>query len=110
MSKQTYLFILIPVVLSHSLAACAPQTTGASIETGPKQETVTTTTTVQASEQAKVEVKDVEADVITEQADKVVVNQVSFVYLLLLALGWLLPSPNEMGRWLREIFTRREKN
>jgi len=27
--------------------------------------------------------------------------------LLLLILGWLLPSPNEMGRWVRGWFTRK---
>ena len=27
--------------------------------------------------------------------------------LLLLILGWLLPSPNEMGRWVRRLFTRK---
>jgi ABC-type glycerol-3-phosphate transport system substrate-binding protein len=107
MSKLMFMSIPLLVVLSHSLTACSPVTTGAAVQTGPKQTITATTTTVQAAEQAEVEVNDKQADVITEQADKVVVNQVSFVYLLLLALGWLLPSPNEMGRWVREFISRR---
>jgi len=28
--------------------------------------------------------------------------------ILLLVLGWLLPSPNEMVRWIRELFKRKK--
>lgn len=28
--------------------------------------------------------------------------------ILLLVLGWLLPSPNEMARWVRELFKRKK--
>jgi hypothetical protein len=37
----------------------------------------------------------------------VVVNEVPVWVILLLLLGWLLPSPNEMGRWIRSPFSRR---
>jgi hypothetical protein len=30
-------------------------------------------------------------------------NEPSFWFMILLVLGWLLPSPNEMARWLRDI-------
>jgi hypothetical protein len=36
----------------------------------------------------------------------VVVNEVPVWVILLLLLGWLLPSPNEMGRWIRSPFSR----
>ena len=29
--------------------------------------------------------------------------------LLLLIVGWLAPSPNEMGRWIRDIFKKHKK-
>ena len=44
------------------------------------------------------------------QADKVetvIVNEVPVWVILLLLLGWLLPSPNEMGRWIRSPFSRK---
>jgi hypothetical protein len=37
----------------------------------------------------------------------VVVNEVPVWVILLLLLGWLLPSPNEMGRWIRSPFSRK---
>lgn len=30
--------------------------------------------------------------------------------VLLLILGWLLPSPNEIGRWITSLFTRKKRN
>lgn len=46
------------------------------------------------------------------QADSVqtvVVNEVPAWVILLLVLGWLCPSPNEMGRWVRNLFRRSVK-
>jgi len=43
------------------------------------------------------------------QADEVktvVVNEVPVWVILLLILGWLFPSPGEIGRWVRSLFTR----
>ena len=102
-SRQT---ILLLVTISFSLASCvAPVTTTGLSATGPKEKT---TTTVEAGDEA--EVKVVTSKVQTEKADTVIVNEVSFVYLILLALGWLLPSPNELGRWIRSIFSTRKKD
>ena len=41
-----------------------------------------------------------------DTVETVVVNEVPVWVILLLLLGWLLPSPNEMGRWLRSPFSR----
>lgn len=30
--------------------------------------------------------------------------------VLLLILGWLLPSPNEIGRWITNLFKRKKSN
>jgi len=43
------------------------------------------------------------------QADNVqtvVVNEVPVWVILLLILGWLFPSPNEIARYIRSLFTR----
>ena len=41
-----------------------------------------------------------------DSVETVVVNEIPPWVVLLLVLGWLLPSPNEIGRWLRSLFTR----
>lgn len=44
------------------------------------------------------------------QADEVktvVVNEVPFWVLILLVLGWLLPSPNEIGRGIYKLFRKK---
>jgi hypothetical protein len=42
-----------------------------------------------------------------DSVQTVVVNEVPVWVILLLLLGWLLPSPNEMGRWIRSPFSRK---
>ena len=39
----------------------------------------------------------------------VVVNEVPVWIILLLVVGWLLPSPNEIGRWIRSLFKRKQR-
>jgi len=39
----------------------------------------------------------------------VVVNEVPAWIILLLVVGWLLPSPNEIGRWITGLFSRKKK-
>ena len=39
----------------------------------------------------------------------VVVNEVPSWIILLLVLGWLFPSPNEIGRWMTNLFRRKNK-
>ena len=42
-----------------------------------------------------------------DSVETVVVNEVPAWVILLLILGWLLPSPNEIGRWVRGIFKKK---
>jgi hypothetical protein len=44
--------------------------------------------------------------VIAEQIKEVNIQQTPLWMLILLILGWLLPSPNEIARWIRGLFTR----
>lgn len=39
-----------------------------------------------------------------DRVETVVVNEVPVWVILLLILGWLFPSPNEIGRYIRSIF------
>jgi len=56
------------------------------------------------------DIKSVEAKVSAESVDEVTVNEVQPWVILLLILGWLLPSPNEIGRWITNILTRKKSN
>lgn len=42
----------------------------------------------------------------SESVDSVTINEVNPWVLLLLVLGWLLPSPNEIGRTVRGWFSK----
>lgn len=56
------------------------------------------------------DIKSVDAKVSAESVEKVTVNEVPQWVVLLLILGWLLPSPNEIGRWITNLFTRKKRN
>jgi hypothetical protein len=48
-------------------------------------------------------------DVKTEKVDSVNISNTEPWMILLLILGWLLPSPNEIGRWIKDLFKRKDK-
>jgi hypothetical protein len=55
------------------------------------------------------DVNSIESEVFVEEGGKVTVNQVQPWMILLLVLGWLLPSPGEIARWITNLF-KRNKN
>ncbi len=44
----------------------------------------------------------------SDRVETVVVNEVPAWVILLLILGWLFPSPNEIGRWFNSLITRKK--
>lgn len=54
------------------------------------------------------DIKTLEAKVAAEKVEKVTVNEVQPWVILLLILGWLLPSPAEIARWLISPFKRKK--
>jgi len=44
--------------------------------------------------------------VIADQIKEVNIQQTPLWMLILLVLGWLLPSPNEIARWIRGLFRK----
>ncbi len=46
------------------------------------------------------------------QADtaEVTIQEIPPWVVLLLIVGWLLPSPNEIGRWITNLLTRKKSN
>lgn len=45
----------------------------------------------------------------SDRVETVVVNEVPTWVILLLVLGWLFPSPGEIGRWVRSLFSKRAR-
>ena len=45
-----------------------------------------------------------EAPIKAEKIEKINIQQTPFWVVVLLILGWLLPSPNEIARWIRGLF------
>lgn len=41
-----------------------------------------------------------------DNVETVNIQQTPVWMIILLVLGWLLPSPNEIGRWFKELFKR----
>jgi len=62
--------------------------------------------TIQFDSAERVSQSDDNNKVRAENVQTVVVNEVPVWVILLLVLGWLFPSPNEIGRWVRSIFTK----
>ena len=48
------------------------------------------------------------AQVQADEVKEVTIQEVPPWVVLLLILGWLLPSPNEIGRWITNILTRKK--
>ena len=71
------------------------QTVGTTQNVDQRLENVTSDRIRQSNDSNKVQADSVQT---------VVVNEVPVWVILLLILGWLLPSPNEIGRYIRSIF------
>lgn len=75
--------------------------------------TENTSSSVSIGEDSRVDTIDQsinESKVATENIDNVTVNEVPPWVVLLLILGWLLPSPNEISRWFSQLFKRKRNN
>jgi hypothetical protein len=82
----------------------------ANIQAGKTNSQTIGTTKIVEQRTESGDIKSVEAKVSAESVDEVTVNEVQPWVILLLILGWLLPSPNEIGRWITNILTRKKRN
>ena len=71
-----------------------------------KQAVVDQTRRIEASGNSVV--KQVEANVSSEKVDNLTIQQTPIWMVILLIAGWLLPSPNEIGRWVRSLFKKKQ--
>jgi len=128
LSGRSLRSLVLPLVLIAGLSSCSSGLTGFLIGGGPKiaantQVAKVATQTIGKSEtngdqkiemiqghQNRVEqVQTQDNKVKTESVEKVVINEVPPWVILLLLIGWLLPSPNEIGRWVLSLFKRKVK-
>ena len=82
----------------------------ANIQAGKTNSQTIGTTKIVEQKTESGDIKSVDAKVSAESVEKVTVNEVPPWVILLLILGWLLPSPNEIGRWITKLFTREKRN
>lgn len=68
--------------------------------------TQTTRTEVKAGDNS--DIKTVSSKVSADSLGKVTINEVPPWVILLLILGWLLPSPNEIARWITSLVKRKK--
>ena len=78
----------------------------ANIQAGKTNSQTLGTTKIVEQKTESGDIKSVDSKVSAESVEKVTVNEAQPWVILLLILGWLLPSPNEIGRWIKSIFKR----
>jgi len=78
--------------------------TAANVQAGKEntQQIVANQTSAVASRDIVTKTASVEA----KQIDNVNIQQTPIWIIILLILGWLLPSPNEISRWIRGLFRK----
>jgi len=80
----------------------------ANIQAGKTNSQTLGTTKIIEQKTESGDIKSVDSKVSAESVEKVTVNETQPWVILLLILGWLLPSPNEIGRWIKSIFKRQK--
>lgn len=80
----------------------------ANIQAGKTNSQTLGTTKIVEQKTESGDIKSVDSKVSAETVDKVTVNETQPWVILLLILGWLLPSPNEIGRWVTSVFKRQK--
>lgn len=60
----------------------------------------------QTSNDAGRDIVSQKSPIIAGEIKQVTIQQTPFWMIALLVIGWLLPSPNEIARWIRGLFKR----
>ena len=117
--------LVLPLVLIVGLSSCSSGLTGFLMGGGPKiaantqvgktvSQTIGTTNNVEQRVEAPVISRDLvqsndKTGVKAENVESIKINNTEPWVILLLVVGWLLPSPNEIGRWILSLFKRKTK-
>lgn len=89
----------VGVAANTQIGRTNSQTVGTTQNVDQRLENVTSERVRQSNDSNKVQ---------ADQVQTVVVNEVPVWVILLLILGWLFPSPNEIGRYFRGLFRKRD--
>lgn len=124
LSGRSLRFLVLPLVLILTLSSCSSPLSlltgggpkvAANIQAGKTNtQTIGTTNNTEQKVTSPTVSRDVvqSSDTTEVKADKVdnvnITNTEPWVILLLI-LGWLLPSPNEIARWIKDLFKRKTK-
>ena len=114
-----FLRVVILLGLGSLLVACSSlplkMLTGggpnlaANVQAGQTNSQTVGTTRITDQRTNNGDVNSVDSEVFADKVEKVTVNQVQPWIILLLVLGWLLPSPGEIARGITNLF-KRNKN
>jgi hypothetical protein len=113
--------LLLALVLVVSISGCSKlpalltgggPNVAANVQAGKtNSQTLGTTSnvssTVRDSQVDKVDQSITTTKLSSDRVETVIVNEMPIWVVLLLLLGWLLPSPNEIARWISNAFKRR---
>lgn len=114
------LLLLLALIGLTSLAGCGTSPLSLLTGGGPNvaantqigkensQAVVTQTTRTEVKAGDNSDIKTVSSKVSADSLGKVTINEVPPWVILLLILGWLLPSPNEIARWLTSLVKRKK--
>jgi len=117
--------LVLLLVLTLTTASCSSNPLGLLTGGGPKvaaniqagktnSQTVGTTNNVEQKVDKPIISRDLvqssdNTDVKADKVEKVQISNTEPWVILLLILGWLLPSPNEIGRSIVSLFKRKDK-
>jgi hypothetical protein len=111
--------LMIGVMVAFSLTSCASLNplgflssgvnTAANVQAGKTNtQTLGTTRNNTVTESVVDKVDQSNNQLKTEKVETVNIQQTPLWMIILLILGWLLPSPGEMARWFKGLFKRKK--
>lgn len=87
------------VAANVQVAKVATQTVGSSTVTGDQK--------IENSSGHMVQIQEQQSKLTAENVGKVTINETSFGMIILLILGWLLPTPNQIANTILGLFKRK---
>jgi hypothetical protein len=54
-----------------------------------------------------VQIQEQQSEISAENVEEVTINETPIWMILLLMIGWILPTPNQIAQWILNLFKRR---
>ena len=81
------------------MAKTATQTIGSTTVTGDQK--------IEGSSGHMVQIQEQQSKIIAENVDKVTINETPIWMIVLLIIGWILPTPNQIAKSILGLFKRK---